>query len=168
MSKLSWPRIGLILAGLIPACALMAQGPPSDATGNGDALRILVTVLSILSGFLIATITMMGDPSSLFPGSWRVANAHSRQIRRSLGRFTVLFYVYLIAILIAVAGTMLKGQLCPSISAWLRHGALCVGIAAIIWSFGLPITILRGQQSRLDKRVAERRNSTKEHVIEKP
>ena len=66
--------------------------------GNKDALNIMVTVFSILAGIMIAVITVLGDPSALYGGSWRIANAHHREIRRRLGRLALLFYVYLMVI----------------------------------------------------------------------
>jgi len=39
--------------------------------GNQDAVNIIVTVFSILAGFLVAVITLVGDPKSLPSGSCR-------------------------------------------------------------------------------------------------
>ena len=166
--KWSWSRIALFLTGLAVAAALAVAGPPCDASANEDAVRILVMVLSILSGFLIATITMMGDPDSLFAGSWRMASAQTRQVRPRLTRFTFLFYCYLIAIAAAVSISMLQGHLPQGTYAWGKHLVLCFGVAALVWSFGLPAAIRRGQLQRLEKETESRRTGNRREPLEPP
>ena len=90
------------------------MGPLSGEVGQESTragLRILATVLAILTGFLIAIITMLGDPRSLLAGSWRVASAHRAEVRHALDRFAVLFYVYLVTIATVFAASLLEGQI---------------------------------------------------------
>ena len=39
---------------------------------NSDAKTTIVTVLTVLAGFMIAIITVLGDPASIPDGSWRM------------------------------------------------------------------------------------------------
>lgn len=157
-SPMAWGRLVFILAGLIPAAALLWFGPTFDNNESGVALRILATVLSILAGFLMAVITMLGDPRAVYYGSWRVASAHRRQIRNALRRFTMLFYVYLVAIAAAFAAALFEEYTaCAMYTPWVRHVALSLGVAALVWSFGLPVVIYRTQLNRLDEEVNTRR-----------
>ena len=128
------------------------------AEGNVEALRILVTAFSILAGFLIAIITMAGDPKMLYPGSWKVASAHRRQIKRALNRYRWLFYVYLAVITLAFAAALFGkvAAQCP-VMYWLERCALSLGVAALFWSFGLPTAIIRIQLDRLSGEVDDRR-----------
>ena len=153
----SWGRVVFLLLGIVAGGALAVFGPLPDQDSNTAALRILATVLAILAGFLIAIITMLGDPQSLYRGSWRVASAHRRQIGRALLRFTLLFYVYLATILVVFIAALLGGYAPCPVQRLVTHAALCLGVTALCWSFGLPWSIRQAQMSRLDAEVASRR-----------
>ena len=46
---------------------------------NGDAINILVTVYTVLAGFLVAIIAILGDPVLIPSGDWREAE-NNREI----------------------------------------------------------------------------------------
>ena len=157
----SWARVFHLCIGLGAAGLLAWIGPPSDSDSTAAtelALRLLVTILSILAGFLLAVIAILGDPRSLFAGSWRVASAHARQIRRVLGRSVLLFYVYLATIAAAFLSTIV-GQygVDAAYERWGKHLALCFGCASLIWSCGLPTVIKKTLVDRLGEEVDERK-----------
>lgn len=117
-----------------------------------------MTAFSILAGFLIAIITMAGDPKMLYPGTWKVASAHRREIRRALTRYQCLFYVYLTVIVMAF-GAALFAKVAADfpVVRWMERVALSLGVAALFWSFGLPTAIIRIQLDRLTGEVEDRR-----------
>ena len=159
--KLDWKRIGLGIGGLALLVFLISIGPSSTDGNSNWALGILATALSILAGILLAVITMLGDPRYLYSGSWRVASAHRRQIRRALNRFVLLFWLYLTVIALALATALLEAYMPSSIGAnwlgWAKHIALSVGCVALLWSFSLPATIRKAQLVRLDREVEKRK-----------
>lgn len=144
-------RIALFTLGFVAGCIVWRF-----ASSSIEALRILVTIFSILVGMLIAILTISGDPKSIFPGSWRIASAHRREIRRALGRYTLLIYIYLIVIGLAFVGSLGIEFFYNKI---MERLALSIGAAALVWSFGLPIAIYQFQITQLDKEVANRRES---------
>ena len=158
-----WRRLALILGGIVPAAFLLWLGPAFSEGATSATLGILATVFAILAGFLMAVITMLGDPRSVFVGSWRTASAHRRQIRNALKRFIMLFYAYLITIFAAFGAALFEayapGSICAS---WARHIALSLGSATLVWSFSLPIVIFKTQMNRLDEEVEERRSSSQQ------
>lgn len=157
----AWRRIGLGLAGALLLAGLLWIGPPSTVEKSDWALRMLATALSILAGILLAVITLLGDPRSLYPGSWRVASAHRRQIRRALNRFAMLFWLYLGVIALALTTTMLEAYETTALGVcwvgWVKHIALSIGVVALLWSFSLPSTIRTAQLARLDREVEKRK-----------
>lgn len=157
----AWRRIGLGLAGVLLFAILLWIGPSPTAEKSDWALRILATALSILAGILLAVITLLGDPRSLYPGSWRVASAHRRQIRRALNRFAMLFWLYLGVIALALTTAVLDAYETTALDvrriSWVKHVALSLGIVALLWSFSLPSTIRRAQLARLDREVERRK-----------
>ena len=161
MSPPPWGRFALAIAGLGLLAALLYLGP--SANGSSDtALRMLATALSILAGILLAIIAMLGDPRSLYPGSWRIASAHRRQIRHALNRAAMLFWLYLAVIALAFGATLLEAY-APSLidSRWMKHCALSLGSVALLWSFSLPWVIRKAQLARLDDEVERRRKQAR-------
>ena len=161
----AWRRLGLGLAGVLLLAGLLYIGPSSTEGKSDWALRILATALSILAGILLAVITLLGDPRSLYPGSWRVASAHRRQIRRALNRFAMLFWLYLGVIALALAAALFEAYE-PNVLgtcwvSWVKHVALSLGCLALLWSFSLPATIRRAQLARLDREVEERKERSR-------
>lgn len=156
--QISKARLAYLLVGLaIAVIWIFFVG--ALVKSNFEALRILVMAFSILAGFIIAAITMSGDPKLLYPGSWRIANAHSRNIRTALLRYKFLFYVYLSVIILAFLATLFGGNpvYAPCV-VWLERVAVGVGLAALFWSFGLPTSIIRTQTDRLEEEVRRRRD----------
>ena len=155
--SISYSRMVFILVGLALGVATFCLSQP--LTGNVEALRILVTVFSILAAILIAVITMLGDPKTLYKGSWRVASAHRRQIHKGLMRYTILFYIYLAVVTLAFIATLLARVTSDEeIIRLVERIAFSTGVAALFWSFGLPTAIIQVQKDRLDEEVERRRN----------
>jgi hypothetical protein len=83
---------------------------------NEKALDILVNIYSILAGFLIGVIALIGDPSSLPSGSWRIAEASTKNVFRNLQGTRNLLTVCLITLfcifiykLLSVDGDLPRG-----------------------------------------------------------
>lgn len=154
-------RIALGATGVLLLAALLYLGPPATGEKSDWALGILATALSILAGILIAVITMLGDPRRLYPGNWRIASAHRREIGRALNRFAMLFWLYLAVIALALIAAILEGYIANDIEvrwvSWLKHVAISVGSVALLWSFSLPAIIRKAQLARLTDEVESRR-----------
>ena len=65
--RISKARLAYLLVGLAIAGTWIFFGG-ALVHSNFEALRILVMAFSILAGFIIAAITMSGDPKLLYPG----------------------------------------------------------------------------------------------------
>ena len=163
MHKLSIGAILFTVAGLFVAIAVFLLMAPKAGSGvpvidpgaRVEITRLFVLVFSILSGFLIAAITMLGDPKSLMPGSWRAASAHRRQIVRAVDRLVLLFYIYLVIVSIAILAPIMETHF-PTYFECILRVFFAAGSAAIIWSFALPYMIRRECLERIDEEVENR------------
>lgn len=126
--------------------------------GNQDAINVIVTVFSILAGFLIAVITLIGDPKSLPSGGWQLARLGSDLTYNRLTRQKWLFYIYLIALVLIFVSMLLKG-LFKEINVWVEYVYLFFSIIAFILSFKLPSTLMELQRERIEQEIAERRRA---------
>jgi hypothetical protein len=77
------------------------------AHDNPDIGLIIITVLTVFAGFLLAIISVLGDPSMIPNGSWRIAESHRKNIETRLIKHTYLFVFYLIGIGMLFIGSML-------------------------------------------------------------
>lgn len=154
---IDYKRIGLLLICAIIALVGCNIGQPL-IHGNKEAINVIVTVFSILAGFLVAITTIMGDPSILLPGSWRIAEQQRSSIENKLNRQQLLFYLYLITLLLIFIAALLpdeskchalfKVMLCPQ--KILEKTYLFCAIFGFLVSFSLPTSLSRIQMDRVD------------------
>ncbi len=138
------------------------------------ALDVLVNIYSILAGFLIGVIALIGDPSSLPTGSWRVAESATRNTFRKLRSTKNLLNVYLITLfaifsykLLAVPETLevIKGlplglKAVPYLSCLkdlVEQAILFLSFVAFSYSFTLPNSLFNIQKKRVEKEIENRR-----------
>lgn len=124
--------------------------------GNQDAVNIITTIFSILAGFLIAIITVLGDPSSLPKGSWRVARLGSDLTYNRLTRKKWLFLIYIITLVFVFIGTLIKGKH-PVLEFYIEIIYTFLSICAFIASLMLPSALMKLQQERIEQEILERK-----------
>ncbi|RVQ76100.1 hypothetical protein [Sinorhizobium medicae] len=125
--------------------------------GNDDAREVIVTVCSILAGFLIAIMTLLGDQSVL-PGSWRIAATQSDAIRAKLTRQKWLFYCYLVTLSLIFVHTLIKTKL-PEAATWIERFYFGFAATSFVLSFKLPATLMAVQTDRVEAVIAARRGN---------
>lgn len=126
--------------------------------GNQDAINIIVTVFSILAGFLVAVITLVGDPKSLPTGSWRAAELGSVLTYNRLVRKKWLFNAYLITLLLIFITVLLKDKF-PTLVIALEYVYVFFASIACVLSFKLPSALLDLQTERIENEIHERRKA---------
>lgn len=144
---------------------------------NEKALDTLVNIYSILAGFLIGVIALLGDPTSLPAGSWRIAEASTRNIFRNLKSSRNLLFVYLITLfcifiykLLSIDGIIeilepleLKMDLRSSLlkaKEWSELFILFCSFVASGYSFILPSKLFSIQKQRINKEIKRRRKES--------
>lgn len=145
---------------------------------NVDSMNALVSIYSILAGFLIGVISLLGDPSLIPNGSWRIAYGASKNAARSLLATKMLLYIYLLTLLLIFLHKVLfsyTGQL-PDDMLFKEYIAsmlitlteykdnvdiviLFCAILAFLFSFKLPSKLYEIQKQRVQQEVENRRNS---------
>jgi hypothetical protein len=126
---------------------------------NSDLILIIITVFTVFAGFLIAVITIIGDPIMIREGSWRIAEGGRGTMQQRLLWHVVLFVLYLITIGLLFVGVVLEKAL-PSYSpilVWIERTYLFVGVTSFLFTFALPLALLQMQQARYDAEIERRR-----------
>jgi len=145
---------GCILAG---AAAFVWGG--ELIRGNERATGVIVTVFSILAGFLVAVMTLLGDQSTL-PGGWRMAAIYQTRITARLTRQKWLFCLYLITLTVIFASSLLSETKHLDQITLLERVYFGLATTAFMLSFRLPWTLMEIQVERLNSVIAQRKATT--------
>lgn len=150
LSKLRFAFLALILAGLVSF-----YGQPF-VHGNDQAINIIVTVFSVLAGFLVAIIAIVGDPVLLPPGTWRAAELERDKLNKRLVRHKWLFTLYLVTLALVFLAFLFKDK-SPILTLWLERAFLFFGVFAFALSMSLPSSLMKVQRERIDAVIEHRR-----------
>ncbi len=126
---------------------------------NADLILIIITVFTVFAGFLVGVITILGDPSLLPEGSWRVAELRRDSVERRLITHAWLFILYLLTIGFLFVGVILQAALDDHnlVKIWIERIYLFFGVFSFLLTFGLPFALIRLQRARVDAEIERRR-----------
>lgn len=124
--------------------------------GNDQAVNVIVTVFSVLAGFLVAIIAIVGDPVLLPPGTWRAAEMEREKLDDRLVRHKWLFVAYLITLGLIFCALLVSKSL-PTGTIWLERLFLFFGTFSFIVSLQLPSALMSVQRERIDAVIEHRR-----------
>lgn len=128
---------------------------------NTDAILILTTVFTVFAGFLVAIITVLGDPALIPEGSWRTAEGRRESVESQLIVHVWLFVTYLLAIGFLFAGVIVRDShdVSEVIKVWIDRAYLFLGVLSFLFTFGLAKSMLAFQMARLDAEIRKRRKA---------
>lgn len=155
IQSLDKKKIGLFFLAILCGIATARYGQPLIHKNN-DAINIIVTVFSILAGFLVAVITLVGDVSTIPSGSWRVAQQFGDQTKARLIRHRDLFILYLLTLGLIFIGSLLK-ELSDIFLLWLERVYMFFAGTAFVFSLSLPHALMTFQEERLQAEIDRRR-----------
>ncbi len=143
--------IASAILALVVSSAAAYFGQPA-IHGNDQAVNVIVTVYSILAGFVVAILGIVGDPALLPHRSWRIATARRDEIRQRIVRYGVLFVLYLITLLLVFLAALLKDDSgCWRV--FLERAYLFCGTFSFMFSFVLPFILIKVHNQRLDEEI---------------
>jgi hypothetical protein len=149
-------RVILILICFFVSAVAAYYGQPLL---NGDAIVIIITVMTVFAGFLVAIITILGDPAMIPDGTWRVAEMRRENIETRLVTHVWLFVFYLLAIGLLFIGALINKapNVAPDWKIWIERFYLFFAIASFLFTFALPNALLKFQIARIDAEIERRR-----------
>jgi Na+/H+ antiporter NhaB len=150
-----WRKVAFLAFAIAFSLVFAWAGQPL-IHGNQSAIDVIVTVFSILAGFLVAIIAIIGDPASIPKGSWRVAEIKAPSIDERINKQKWLFTGYLITLGLIFA-SLLAAKVNTKLSAVLEHIYLFMSSVAFIYSLKLPGFLSRIQRERVSDEIEARR-----------
>jgi len=151
-------RISTFAVCVVIAGVAALYGEPL-VKNNTDAITILTTVFTVFAGFLVAIITVLGDPSMVPDGTWRAAETRREKIESQLILHVWLFLAYLVAIALLFAGIVIRTApgVPDFVKIWIDRGYLFLGVLSFLLTFGLAKSMLALQMARFDAEITKRR-----------
>jgi hypothetical protein len=154
----SW-RIGKLTVAIVVSCAVGWFFQPAIAH-NANAVNTVVTIFSILAGFLIAMITLIAEPTLKQAKNWQELQLMKKTVQRKLFRQTLLFFLYLGTLGLAL-GTFLVPDSQTELQSWVETAFLGLATFVFLASFDLPGSLMRIQMDRYDAEM----DATKPQVL---
>lgn len=154
---IDWRRIGffLVAVGVSGVAGWFGQSLIHD---NSEAVGVIVNVFSILAGFLVTIMTLLGEPSLFRGRTWRADAVKRSNVYRRLIRHKWLFIAYLLVLgLVFVTTLITKSYPEHAAVIWLERGYLSLATLAFIMSLILPSRLMSLQLARFDELLETRR-----------
>lgn len=150
-SDIDFRRVFFISMSFVVACAVGYFGQPF-IHNNDLAIGVVVNVFSVLSGFLVTVMVILGEPT-LFTGLRRREVASQRKnFYQRLARQKWLFILYLLVLGVLFAAAILsKSDDMKGFVVWLERLYLTFAVFAFILSLTLPHRLMMLQQARFDE-----------------
>lgn len=158
--KIDWKRLSFSGFAFLAGAAGAVFGQPL-IHGNAAAINVIVTVFSIFAGFLVAIMTIMGDPGAFSSRSWRANESNRSNIFNRLTRQKWMFILYLITLGLIFAASLIGNlENAPTVLIfWIERIYLGTAITAFILSVGLPSALMKIQLAKHDELISARRRS---------
>lgn len=122
---------------------------------NDSAVNTIVTIFSILAGFLIAVITLIVDPILSSAKDVSQLRYMRSTIERKLFRHNALFTLYLLSLGLALAMFITPDQQ-EQIKKSIQCIFLSLSIFVLLMSFTLPFSLMRIQIEKYDAKINEK------------
>lgn len=152
-TKTDWWRLIKLLIAILFSAFIGFQFQPMVAN-NADAVNTVVTIFSILAGFLIAVITLIADPIMQQAKDWQELQLMKGTIRRKLFRQNSLFFLYLLTLGAALLMFLVPTEMCQ-IQRYLQMVFLGLATFVFLASFTLPGALMKIQLDRYEAALDE-------------
>lgn len=156
-------KLDYVLLGKIAICAsvsgVVAYYAQPLIHNNKDAADVLINVFSILAGFLVAVMTIMGEPVFHRQRTWRYNRQAKKNYEKTLYRHKDLFHAYLVTLAIIFVSRLVDGDKYPDVQLWLERAFLFLSCFAFIFSMALPDKLINRQLQRYDDQVDEKKDT---------
>lgn len=163
--KVDWQRISTTIFAVGVSIFVGFRFQPM-VSNNPDAVNTVVTIFSILAGFLIAVITFIAEPTLKRARDWQQLQLMKSTIRRQLFRQKMLFYLYLITLGIALA-MFLTPQSYTDLLKHLQTAFLSLATFVFLASFTLPGSLMKIQMERYEAALDENKPQALKDAINK-
>lgn len=155
LKQTDWWRVAQLAAAIGLSCFIGYRFQPMVAD-NSDAVNTVVTIFSILAGFLIAVITFIAEPTLQQARTWDDLQRMKETVRRKLIRQQLLFFFYLLTLGVALAMFLTPPEML-NVLKWLQIVFLGLATFVFLASFSLPGSLMKIQMKRYEAALEDSR-----------
>jgi len=142
----------LILGVLALVCGFLGYRYHNLISSNNDAINTIVTIFSILAGFLAAVIGLVAETFLSQATSWHELRKAKNHVIDRLIRQQMMFFVYLLTL--GAAGLLqLMPKLAVEATEWVEIVFLALSLFSFFISFTLPSALLNLQVERYEAKM---------------
>lgn len=147
---------GIYITASAVASGFLAYYFPTALQQSDNALEGIISVFSILAGVLVAVMSIIGDPSMLLTGNWRLGHEHAKEIQKRISNYALLIALYVIVligvlILMMIKEAHVEGYLWAFVI--VQFGATL----GLLLSIPLPFSLMAIQKDRMDQEIKRRK-----------
>jgi hypothetical protein len=122
------------------------------------ALEAIISIFSILAGVLVAVISIIGDPSMLLTGNWRLGFEHAKDIQKRISNYATLIAIYVVSligvlVLIIILDSKTIGY------DFLFTVVLWIVSFGLLLSIPLPYSLMAIQKERMTEEIKRRQKN---------
>lgn len=122
------------------------------------ALEAIISIFSILAGVLVAVISIIGDPSMLLTGNWRLGFEHAKDIQKRISNYATLIAIYVVSligvlVLIIILDSKVTGY------DFLFTAILWIVSFGLLLSIPLPYSLMAIQKERMAEEIKRRQKN---------
>ncbi len=155
--RIDWTFVRYLAICLVSALALAPFLQPAYH-GKADAMTALVTVFTVLAGFMLAVMALAADGRNLRRRDWRQDTYFLREIRDRLARYRMMFHLYLLIPALAIV-TFIAPAWGEGAQRFAEGFVLFLSIFALLWSFRIPGEITSAHVRQLQTAIKEQRDA---------
>lgn len=155
MKEIDWWRLAKLAVALGVSAFVGYRFQPM-VSNNPDAVNTVVTIFSILAGFLIAVITFIAEPVLQQARNWHELLHMKETVRRKLFRQKLLFFFYLLTLGLALAMYLTPPEM-VEVLRWLQTAFLGLATFVFLASFSLPGSLMKIQIERYEAALEDSR-----------
>ncbi|CDZ61363.1 Hypothetical protein NGAL_HAMBI2605_14640 [Neorhizobium galegae bv. orientalis] len=141
----------------LAAASAITYAFPNALEKSTTALEGIISVFSILAGVLVAVMSIIGDPSMLLSGNWRLGYEHAKDIQAKIGNYANLIAVYVVTLLLVLIAIVLKEALVLGYD-WFFGVVLWFTSFGFLLSIPLPYSLMAIQKERMNEEIKRRRH----------
>lgn len=164
--KIDWTFARYLALCALSALALAPLLQPKYHE-SGEAMAAIVTVFTVLAGFMLTVIAIAADGRNLRRRDWRQDTFVLREIRDRLTRYRIMFHLYLLvpalAILAYVGPAWSAGT-----QSFVEGLVLFFAIFALLWSFRIPGEITSTHVKQLQQAIKDQREAEHDSILQQP
>lgn len=162
MSKVATSRVDWTFARYLAICfaSALVLAPLLQPAyhGKADAMTALVTVFTVLAGFMLAVMALTADGRNLRRMDWRQDTYFLKEIRDRLARYRMMFHLYLLIPALAIV-TFIGPAWGEGVQRFAEGFVLFLSIFALLWSFRIPGEITSAHVRRLQAAIKQQREA---------